>query len=773
MSTLEQRYAPIRNRWQHRPQSRLGWNTDLATAGNIEISNGGTVSRLGTSLRFFLTLLLLALTILPTVAQVTGDFRLTEKLVLQDGARLDNFGHSVATDGRMALIGAPWKANQQRGSAYLFDTSTGDHLATFVPDEGGFHEKFGVTVALDGNRALVGTDAGHAIGGNRAYVFDVQTRQKLAVLVPNDVKLGSFFSSRSLSLSGDLALVGDAFDDDNDGSDTGSAYVFDITTGQQIAKLLVEDGISNNFGIAVSISGDRALVGSLDGGYLFDARTGRQLIKFVPDLLEGRNNPDWFFLGQSVSLQGSRALIGAAGGGGRAYLFDTESGAQLARLIPNDLGPLDEFGASVWLHDNFALIGAPRAKVEGVASGSAYIFDAESGRQLSKFIPQDGDTDDEFGRSVSMGDTAALIGSRWDDDKGLSSGSAYLFANPTGGLSLTINTHAQSLSLQAPSGAIVQIEGTDDLATGTWSPLTTLTGSDSPVLWDDPSEASHTQYFYRAVVTGTDGGSGVAEPEDHSYQLGQDFVLPEIQLEMVAIAPGTFTMGSPVDEQDRRTNEGPATQVTLSAPYWIGKYELTRDQWKEIMGYLPINNNGDGQIPVSNIALSDASSFCSRLNTIYSDLLPADYRFDLPTEAQWEYACQAGTTTRFSFGDDPEYASLPMHGNFCDRDCNRPWRAANFDDGHGTFAPVGTYLPNPWGLFDMHGNLGEWCADDFFATYDSGASVTDPFGEPSTVYRGGDFQDIPAGSRSAGRKLISAGLRAAVIGFRVALTPIR
>ena len=579
-------------------------------------------------------------------------------------------------------------------------------------------------------------------------------------------------SSRSLSLSGDLALVGDAFDDDN-GSDSGSAYVFDVTTGQQIAKLLPEGGVSNNFGIAVSISGDRALVGSFEGAYLFDARTGQQLIEFVPDLLAGRNNPDWFFLGQSVSLQGSRTLIGAAGGGGRAYLFDTESGEQLARLIPDDLDSTDEFGVSVSLHGDFALIGSPRAKVEGVASGSAYLFDAESGEQLGKFIPQDGETDDEFGRSVSMGGLAALIGSRWDDDKGLSSGSAYLFANPKGDLSLTINAQSRSLSLQAPPGVTVQIEGTDDLATGDWSPLATLTGSDSSVLWEDPSETSHTQYFYRAVATGTAGGSGGQEPADDSFQFGQDFVLPDIELEMVALAPGSFTMGSPDDEQDRRANEGPTTQVTLSAPYWIGKFELMRTQWKEIMGYLPINNDEEEQMPVSNIALSDASTFCKRLNTLYSDRLPTNYRFDLPSEAQWEYACRAGTTSRFSFGDDPDYASLHSYGNFCDRDCNRPWRASDFNDGHGSIAPGGSYLPNPWGLFDMHGNLGEWCADDFFGSYDSGDSVTDPTGESSGVYRGGDFLDLASSSRSASRKLQSTGSGGAVIGFRVALVPNR
>ena len=178
-------------------------------------------------------------------------------------------------------------------------------------------------------------------------------------------------------------------------------------------------------------------------------------------------------------------------------------------------------------------------------------------------------------------------------------------------------------------------------------------------------------------------------------------------------------------------------------------------------------------MPVSNIAVSEASTFCRRLNTLYSDRLPTDYRFDLPSEAQWEYACRAGTTSRFSFGDDPDYASLHLYGNFCDRDCNRPWRASDFNDGHGSVAPGGSYLPNPWGLFDMHGNLGEWCADDFFGSYDSGDTVNDPTGESSGVYRGGDFLDLASSSRSASRKLQSTGSGGAMIGFRVALVPNR
>lgn len=768
---MRQYFARNHNQWRFKPQCWTGRETELKTATYRRNQNdNSTVDRPIMPLGFCLPMMLFALTVLSAVAQITGEFKLTEKIVLEDGERLDNFGHAVATDGRFALIGAPWKASQ-RGRAYLLDATSGEFLATFVPDEGGHQPNFGISVALDGDRALVGTDAALSNGGHRAYVFDIQTRQKLAVLIPSDLEPGVFFSPRSLSLSGDIALVGAPFDNDN-GSDSGSAYVFDITTGQQLAKLLPNDGISNNFGIAVSLSGDRALVGSFDGAYLFDARTGQQIIEFVPDLLEGRNNPDWFFLGQAVSLQGSRALIGAAGGGGRAYLFDAESGEQLARLIPDDLAPLDEFGVSVSLHDRFALIGAPRATAGGIKAGSAYIFDADSGGQLGKLIPPDGDSDDEFGRSVSIGGVAVLIGSRWDDDKGLSSGSAYLFANPIGELSLTVSADLQGIALQAPAGVSVQIEGTDELATPSWTPLTMLTGTGSLVSWEDPLKATRPQYFYRAVTTGTGGDSGAEEPEDQSYQLGQDFVLPGIDLEMVAIEPGSFTMGSPDDEQDRGYNEGPPTQVTLSAPYWIGRFELTRAQWKTIMGYLPIGNDGDDQMPVANVGLSDVSTFFRRLNDIYSDPLPMGYRFDLPSEAQWEYACRAGTTTRFSFGDDLDNASLHLYGNFCDQDCNRPWRASAFNDGYGTVAPVGSYLPNPWGLFDMHGNLGEWCADDFFGTYDSGSSVTDPFGERSKIYRGGNFLDLAAASRSASRRF-SAFSSGAMIGFRVALTTIR
>jgi len=232
---------------------------------------------------------------------------------------------------------------------------------------------------------------------------------------------------------------------------------------------------------------------------------------------------------------------------------------------------------------------------------------------------------------------------------------------------------------------------------------------------------------------------------------------------MVFIAPNTFTMGSPITELHRDTNEGPQTIVTLTRGFWIGKFEVTQSEYVSIVNTNPSQFPGDLTRPVSTVSWQDATNYCWRLTQreLGAGRIPPGSQYRLPTEAEWECAARAGTTTRFSWGDDPDYASIT----------NYAWQ--NFEDGL-TVHPVGQKLPNPWGLYDMAGNVFEWC-QDWLGPLPGGA-VTDPTGPDINpigwkIMRGGAFDFGGSACRSASRSFFGnhPALTDWNLGFRVVL----
>ncbi len=235
--------------------------------------------------------------------------------------------------------------------------------------------------------------------------------------------------------------------------------------------------------------------------------------------------------------------------------------------------------------------------------------------------------------------------------------------------------------------------------------------------------------------------------------------IPELELEMMPIPAGKFVMGSPAGEKDRDDDEGPQTTVTISKPFWLGKTEVTQAQWKTVMGSDPSYWKGN-YLPVERVTWFDAVAFCERLNAMKSDSLIAGYHYTLPTEAQWEYACRAGTSTRFYYGDDPDYSQLEKYA----------WYAGNCPSKTHT---VAARTPNDWGLHDMHGNVWEWCLD-WFGDY-KGGSVSDPAGPSSgqdRVIRGGGWNFRADYSRSAYRNYYWTDDPYDSLGFRIALSPV-
>ena len=233
---------------------------------------------------------------------------------------------------------------------------------------------------------------------------------------------------------------------------------------------------------------------------------------------------------------------------------------------------------------------------------------------------------------------------------------------------------------------------------------------------------------------------------------------------MVFIPANTFLMGSPTNELHREPNEGPQTTVTLTRGFWIGKYEVTQAEYLSVTSTNPTQfPPGDLSRPVSSVSWPDATNYCWMLTQreIAAGRIPVGSEYRLPTEAEWECAARAGTTTRFSYGDDPDYSSLT----------NYAWQ--NFEDGL-TVHPVGQKLPNPWGLYDMAGNVFEWCQDWLGPL--PGGSVTDPQGPPSNaigwkVMRGGAFDFGGSACRSASRMFFPNHpvLTDWNLGFRVVL----
>jgi formylglycine-generating enzyme required for sulfatase activity len=232
-----------------------------------------------------------------------------------------------------------------------------------------------------------------------------------------------------------------------------------------------------------------------------------------------------------------------------------------------------------------------------------------------------------------------------------------------------------------------------------------------------------------------------------------------VAMDMIWVPSGTFTMGSPTTEAGRGTDET-EHNVSLTKGFYLGKYEVTQAQYEAVMrgvtgdrNATPSNWHGNPDRPVEMVSWDDAQVFLARLNEQQAGNLPAGWSYVLPTESQWEYACRAGTTTAYSWGD----SIASTNANYS-------------SSGYSQTRDVGKYAANPWGFFDMHGNVWEWTADWYQAAYLSGNPVVDPSGPvsgSSRVARGGSWNYDGALLRSAKRSKGPPGARYNRVGFRV------
>jgi formylglycine-generating enzyme required for sulfatase activity len=234
-----------------------------------------------------------------------------------------------------------------------------------------------------------------------------------------------------------------------------------------------------------------------------------------------------------------------------------------------------------------------------------------------------------------------------------------------------------------------------------------------------------------------------------------------VAMDMLWVSPGTFTMGSPTSEAGRQSDREDEHNVTLTKGFYLGKYEVTQAQYEAVMtgntnslSPTPSQYAGIPNRPVEKVSWDDTQVFLTRLNAQQSANLPAGWSYVLPTESQWEYACRAGTTTAYSWGATIATTNANYHTS-----------------GISQTTDVGQYAANPWGFFDMHGNVWEWTADWYQAAYPTGNPVIDPTGPASgsrRVRRGGSWDYDGTALRSAKRTInIHPNSLNNTLGFRV------
>jgi uncharacterized protein (TIGR02996 family) len=253
-------------------------------------------------------------------------------------------------------------------------------------------------------------------------------------------------------------------------------------------------------------------------------------------------------------------------------------------------------------------------------------------------------------------------------------------------------------------------------------------------------------------------------------------VTNSVGMRLALIPPGTFWMGSPSREPERNANEGPRHRVEIAEPFYLGAHLVTQEQYEEVVGRdrSAFRPGGESEadiagldtrdFPAEQVTWTEAVAFCKRLTRLSAER-KAGRKYRLPTEAEWEYACRAGTTTAFHYGPRLSSAQANFNGE-------HPSRGLSEGRYLGRPTPVGSYKPNAFGLYDMHGNVWEWCADyfaeDHYANRPPGSAEGPPAGT-ERVLRGGCWYWHAREARSAFRSRVGPSYRNYCVGFRVAM----
>jgi hypothetical protein len=375
--------------------------------------------------------------VLPAAGQLLNE---DLKLTPINASEYDLLGYSTAIDNGIVAVGAintdGTGSGSSSGSVYLFDAATGTQLLELLPDDDEPNDRFGHTVDI--NDGIVATCAWSMEGGSSyegaGYLFDSTTGEQLLKFFINNDSGGV-----AVAIDDGIIAMGGH---DPDTPTRNAAYLFDASTGDQLFKLKPSiEFADQSYGTSISIDGGIVAVGAhgenfeTQNGevYLYDTTTGGQLFRLgAHDGMEG----DRF--GFSVSIDNGIVAVGARRNdelgkdSGAVYLFDALTGEQTFKLLPEDGATYENFGHSVSINNGVVAVGAWISDDSGKGSGSAYLFDAATGEQIAKLLPSDGAANARFGTSISINNGIAAVGARLANTaNGMESGSAYVFNVPS------------------------------------------------------------------------------------------------------------------------------------------------------------------------------------------------------------------------------------------------------------------------------------------------------------------------------------------------------
>lgn len=707
-----------------------------------------------------------------------GEWRQTHKLVADDGAEGDVFGRTVSICGNTIVVGA-WHDDDHgnnSGSAYIFSAASGTELHKLTADDAAPEDWFGASVAASGQITVVGANyddfAGDASGS--AYVFDANSGLQVFEFAAPDTAAEDQFGW-SVAVDEDMIAVG-AHHDDDGGDGSGSAYIFDAETVQLLHKLVATDAeAGDRFGSSVSICAGIAVVGAhfadctdVDSGaaYVFDTATAEQKHKFIPD---APAEDDHF--GNSVAVDGNIVVVGApfdddmGPDAGAAYVYDGLSGERLSKLYASDAEAGDLFGAAVAIDHSVIVIGAKGRDDNGVDSGAAYVFNALTFDQIDKLTASDAAADDAFGQAVSVSNNTIVVGAYQDDDGGSASGSAYVFQRD-----------------EEPCPADLNEDDRVDI--------------------DDLFIVL--AYWGHTEVPADINQDGFVDIDDLFAVLAAWGPCPILPLEMVSIPGGEFAMGRHVGEGGE--DELPVHDVYVD-PFMMSVFEINNEQYCEFLNSAllqqmievgadgvvykagdseaycdtqPLSEYsriywdgveftaaaGKGDHPMVQVTWYGSAAYAN-WRSMHEELDPAfnleswecDWNasgYRLPTEAEWEFAGRGGEHDpyyRFPWGDDLDGSKANYYES--GDPFEEPWPGTSPDGYYnGNQVPPGDDMVNGYGLYDMIGNVWEWCYDWYDEDYYDYSPYDNPNG-PDTgdmrVLRGMAWSSLDTNLNTAGR----------------------
>jgi len=575
------------------------------------------------------------------------------KLTASDAAASDVFGWSVSLSGDTVVVGAinDDDAGARSGSAYVFERNTGGadswgQMAKLTASDAAAEDLFGSSVSISGNTVVVGADQDDDAGTNSgsAYTYTISGCEWLEVAKPtaSDAAAGDEFAS-SVSLSGDTVVVGARYDDDT-GSNSGAAYVFERNAGGadswgEVAKLTASDATADDwFGASISISGDTVIVaaaGDDDAGsgsgaaYVFERNTGGadswgEVAKLTASDAAAEDR-----FGISVSLSGGTVVVGASGdddagsGSGSAYVFERNAGGadswgQVAKLTASDAEVADSFGGTVSLSVDTIVVGASLDRVGVYVTGSAYVFErntggADSWGEVVKLAAIDAEDLDQFGVAVSIDGDTVVVGALGDDDAGSVSGSAYVFERNWG----WADSWEQVAKLTA-----------SDAAAGDWFGASVSLSGDTVVVGaaqsDDVGASSGSAYVFERNAGGAELWGEVAKLTASDAAAGDWFG------GSVSLSGDTVVVGVRLDD-DAGTDSGSAYVFNFACPICgDGVHEIPEecDDGAGNSDVTPDACRNDCVLPSCGDHVTDTGEECDDGNNIDDDCCSAACTFE-------------------------------------------------------------------------------------------------------------------------------------------------